>query len=225
MLPPFDTLLFDFDGTLARLNLDFATMRQRMLELVGAQGLPPDELRDMYVLEMVDHTTTHLARQDSNLASTFYHKAHQLIRDIEIEAAHSSTLLPGVYELLQALRQRHIGVGIVTRNCDTAVRIMFPQLDAYCQAFLARDHVEQVKPHPAHLQAALTRLGSTPERTIMVGDGALDIQAAKTLNMFAVGVLSGTGTRVSLEQHGADLVLESAADLLPRLPAYRGSCL
>jgi phosphoglycolate phosphatase len=207
------------------LNLDFATMRQRMLDLAVAQGLPPDELRDMYVLEMVDHTTAHLVRQQPNLASTFYHKAHQLIRDIEIEAAHRSTLLPGVHELLQALQQRHIGVGIVTRNCDTAVRIMFPQLDAYCQALLARDHVEQVKPHPAHLQAALTRLGSTPERTIMVGDGALDIQAAKTLHMFAVGVLSGTGTRTSLEQHGADLVLESAADLLSCLPEYRGSCL
>ena len=68
---------------------------------------------------------------------------------------------------------------------------MFPQVEQYCQAFLPRDHVTQVKPHPGHLQTALTRLGTAPSRTIMVGDGVLDIQAGKALGMFSVGVLSG----------------------------------
>ena len=99
--------------------------------------------------------------------------------------------MPGVAELLETLRQRRIGVGIVTRNCAAAVRRMFPQVEQYCQAFLPRDQVTQVKPHPGHLQIALTRLGSAPSRTIMVGDGVLDIQAGKALGMFSVGVLTG----------------------------------
>jgi phosphoglycolate phosphatase-like HAD superfamily hydrolase len=51
----------------------------------------------------------------------------------------------------------------------------------------------------------------------MVGDGVLDIQAGKALGMFSVGVLSGETPRHSLITHGADLVLDSAADLLPCL--------
>ena len=105
--------------------------------------------------------------------------------------------IPGVAELLETLRQRRIGVGIVTRNCAAAVRRMFPQVEQYCQAFLPRDQVTQVKPHPGHLQIALTRLGSAPIRTIMVGDGVLDIQAGKALGMFSVGVLSGETPRTS----------------------------
>lgn len=225
MLPPFDALLFDFDGTLAVLNLDFDAMRQRVFDLAVAQGLPPEALRGMFILEMVEHASTLLRQQHADLAARFARQAHQILQDMEIEAAHQSSLFPGILELLETLQQRQIGVGIVTRNCNAAVRIMFPQLDSYCQAFFARDHVVQVKPHPAHLQAALTRLRSVPARTLMVGDGAMDMQAAKALQMFAIGVLSGTGTHASLTQHGADLVLEQAADLLSYLQHPPGASL
>ena len=79
---------------------------------------------------------------------------------------------------------------------------------------MPRHRVTQVKPHPAHLQAALDCLGTTPERALMVGDGAMDIQAGKALGMFSIGVLSGNSPRAKLLAHGADLVLASVADLL-----------
>src|SRR5574341_2291348 len=148
----------------------------------------------------------------------FVRDAQQLLQDMEVEAAHSSGLLPGVLELLAALRQENIGVGIVTRNCDAAVRVTFPHLDVYCQAFIPRDRVTQVKPHPAHLQAALDCLGTPPARAIMVGDGAMDIQAGKALGMFSVGVLSGNSSAARLLAQGADLVLASVADLVQYLP-------
>jgi len=135
-----------------------------------------------------------------------------------VDAAHRGGLLPGVLDLLAGLRQDNIGVGIVTRNCDAAVRVTFPHIDVYCQAFVPRDRVTQVKPHPAHLQAALDCLYTTPERTLMVGDGAMDIQAGKALGMFSVGVLSGSCSTARLLEQGADLVLASAADLLQYLP-------
>ena len=217
MLPPFDAMLFDFDGTLAVLNLDFAAMRRRVVALAVTYGLAAATLEGMYILEMVEYATTLLQQQHPKRGEDFFQQAHQLIQDIEIEAAQSSRLIPGVAELLETLRQRRIGVGIVTRNCAVAVRHMFPQVEQYCQAFLPRDYVTQVKPHPGHLQTALTRLGTAPSRTIMVGDGVLDIQAGKALGMFSVGVLSGETPRHRLMEQGADLILASAADLLPYL--------
>jgi phosphoglycolate phosphatase len=214
MLPPFEAILFDYDGTLALLNLDFAAMRRHLHKFTVAQGISPQELHSLDILEMLEWATGWLRHHLPEQADRYARDAEQLIQDMEVEAARSSGLLPGVPELLTTLRQEQIGVGIVTRNCDAAVRMTFPHIDTYCQAFMPRNRVTQVKPHPAHLQAALDCLGTTPERAIMVGDGAMDIQAGKALGMFSIGVLSGRTPRAKLLAHGADLVLASVADLL-----------
>ena len=214
MLPPFEAILFDYDGTLAVLNLDFAAMRQQLLAFTVAQGIAHQELHSLDILEMLDWATAWLHQRRPEQAVRYARDAEQLIQDMEVEAARSSGLLPGIPELLAALRQEQIGVGIVTRNCDAAVRVTFPHIDTYCQAFVPRDRVTQVKPHPAHLQAALDCLGTTPERALMVGDGAMDIQAGKALGMFSIGVLSGSSPRAKLLAQGADLVLASVTDLL-----------
>ena len=214
MLPPFEAILFDYDGTLALLNLDFAAMRRHLYTFTVAQGISPQELHSLDILEMLEWATGWLRHHLPEQADRYARDAEQLIQDMEVEAARSSGLLPGVPELLTTLRQEQIGVGIVTRNCDAAVRMTFPHIDTYCQAFMPRNRVTQVKPHPAHLQAALDYLGTTPERAIMVGDGAMDIQAGKALGMFSIGVLSGNSSRAKLLAHGADLVLASVADLM-----------
>jgi phosphoglycolate phosphatase len=213
MLPPFEAILFDYDGTLAILNLDFAAMRRHLHMFTVAQGISPQELHDLDILEMLAWATGWLRQHSPAQADRYARDAEQLIQDMEVEAARSSGLLPGVPDLLAALRQEQIGVGIVTRNCDAAVRVTFPHIDTYCQAFMPRNRVTQVKPHPAHLRTALDCLGTTPERAIMVGDGAMDIQAGKALGMFSIGVLSGSTPRAKLLAHGADLVLASVADL------------
>ena len=159
MLPPFEAILFDYDGTLAVLNLDFAAMRQQLHTFTIAQGISSQELHDLDILEMLEWATGWLRQHSPEQADRYARDAEQLIQDMEVQAAHSSGLLPGVPELLAALRQEQIGVGIVTRNCDAAVRVTFPHIDTYCQAFIPRDRATQVKPHPAHLQAALDCLG------------------------------------------------------------------
>jgi len=223
MLPPFEAMLFDFDGTLAVLNLDFAAMRQRLLTFTVAQGIAPQELHGFDILEMLAHATALLHQRHPDQVASFDHDARQLLQDMEIEAAHSGGLLPGVPELLAVLQRGNIGVGIVTRNCEAAVRVTFPHIDIYCQAFVPRDRVTQVKPHPAHLRAALDCLGTTPDRAIMVGDGTMDMQAGKALGMFSVGVLSGGSSTATLLAQGADLVLASVADLVQYLPGRQAN--
>lgn len=220
MLPSFDAILFDFDGTLAIPNLDFAEMRRQLDAFTTAQGIEVAGLAHLDMLALMDMAMSWLNQQGNERGNTYYRQAHGLLQDIEIASAQRGGLLPGILDLLDALRSRGIAVGIVTRNCEPAVRIIFPEVDTYCGALYAREHVVQVKPHPAHLQAALTHLGVVPHRALMVGDGAMDMQAGKCLNLFSIGVLSGETSRERLLQHGADLILDSAADLLYRLPSY-----
>nr|BBH89496.1 haloacid dehalogenase [Thermosporothrix sp. COM3] len=68
------------------------------------------------------------------------------------------------------------------------------------------------KPQPALLQEALNLLGSTPEETVMIGDGLeIDIKAGKAAGTHTMLVLSGKDSRESLARSPIkpDLVYEN----------------
>ena len=48
------TILFDFDGTLAKSNIDFHLMREAVGKLILSYGITRDELHTDFVLEMID---------------------------------------------------------------------------------------------------------------------------------------------------------------------------
>jgi phosphoglycolate phosphatase-like HAD superfamily hydrolase len=47
----------------------------------------------------------------------------------------------------------------------------------------------------------------------MVGDGALDMRAGKDLNMYCIGVLSGSNDKDALLAAGADEVLQDYREI------------
>jgi len=203
-------IIFDFDGTLAVLNIDFSLMRERVFDLIRRYGVNEDSIKERYLLEIIDEVYPIIWKNDPYSAKEFYEKAHQVLHDVEMDAAREGKLIPRGKETLKSLRQKGIKVGIITRNCEEAVRKVFPEIDDYCDAFISRDSVENVKPHPGHLNSMLEALKVSGEDSIMVGDHLIDIQAGKIAGMITVGVLTGRITRNEFEEAGADYVLKDA---------------
>jgi phosphoglycolate phosphatase len=212
------TVLFDFDGTLAKLNIDFREMRQSVLELVSAYEAPTDGLGDLFVLEMIAAGATLISRYHPGKEKSFTEEAMQQITRIEIEGARSGELFDGVRDMLGALRERKVAAGIVTRNCREAVRIVFPDIHSFCDAVVSREMVTRVKPHRDHILLALEILGSGPEGTAMVGDHPMDVRIGKEVGAYTVGVLTGYARADTLLEAGADLIIERATDILRYLP-------
>ena len=48
------TVVFDFDGTLAKLNIDFKQMRDAVLKLISSYGIARNYLQTDFVLEMIN---------------------------------------------------------------------------------------------------------------------------------------------------------------------------
>jgi phosphoglycolate phosphatase-like HAD superfamily hydrolase len=69
------------------------------------------------------------------------------------------------------------------------------------------------KPFPDPIHWAAERLRVPPEDCLMVGDTVVDIRAGKAAGAQTVGVLCGFGSRRELSRAGADLILDSTADL------------
>jgi phosphoglycolate phosphatase len=218
MLEGVRAFIFDFDGTLASPNIDFGLMRRQVDGIAEWYGVDPGQFTHLYILEMIEHVRARLGQADSPVGEGFYRQAHDSILTLEIECARQGSMLPGAMEVLQVLRQQQFKVGVVTRNSESAVRTICSVIDTLCDIFLPRDAVRFVKPHPEHLQRALEHLQVPAQQAVMVGDGPIDILAGKALGLKTVAVLTGGGRREALLASEPDLILDSVADLLPRLP-------
>jgi phosphoglycolate phosphatase len=209
--------IFDFDGTLAIPNIDFGLMRQQVDTIAQRYGVDPAQVRHLYILEMIETVRAQLGQTSEPGGKDFHREAHASILAHEIDCARRGGMLPGAMEVLQALRQQGFKIAIVTRNSASAVRTICSAIDTLCDVFLPREAVQFVKPHPEHVQRALDGLQVLAQHTVMVGDGPIDITAGKALGLKTVAVLTGGDRRESLLTSQPDMILDSVADLLPRL--------
>ena len=124
---------------------------------------------------------------------------------------------PGIVEALQALRAAGHPLGVCTNKPVVAARNVLAALglDKYFRAIVGGDSTPYRKPNPKHLAAVLQALGATPERAVMVGDHANDIDAAAGLGVPSIFVSWGYGKAQG--SHTIDKALE-----LPGLVAQMG---
>ncbi len=207
-------VIFDFDGTLAVLNIDFSAMREQVFDLMSRYGIKEEAIQEKYVLEIIDEVYEMLWRKSPSSAETFYRGSHNVLHEIEMAAAEKGRLIPEVAGTLKALREKGVKVGIVTRNCEDAVRKIFPQVNDFCDVFVSRNSVKKVKPHPDHLTRVIKSLKISGEEAVMVGDHRIDIQAGKRVGMRTIGVLTGRTKKEEFEEAGADYILRDASEVL-----------
>jgi phosphoglycolate phosphatase len=177
-------------------------------------GVSEELVGERYLLEIIDEVYQILSKKDPSSAEDFYQKAHQILHEIEIRAAEKGNLIPGVEGTLKSLREKGIKIGIVTRNCEDAVRKVFPDINDFCDVFVSRNSVKKVKPHPDHLTYAMESLKTSGEESMMVGDHIIDIQAGKRVGMKTIGVLTGRINKEEFEKAGADYILRDASEVL-----------
>ena len=201
-------LIFDFDGTLAELNLDFAAMRQGVHRLAREAGFGGD-WPGGHLLEEIQR----LERRPELAGVGFARRALELIQAIELEAAGRGRLFDFTRPMLARCRELGLGLAVVSRNSAAAIRRVFPDLEQAVDAFLPREAAPRPKPHPDHLLRACRRLRLEPDHCAMVGDHPTDLEAARAAGCLAVGVTSGRTPAAELEAAGAELVLPDASAL------------
>lgn len=206
--------IFDFDGTIASLTIDFPAMRKAVLAQLSDFGVPGDGLLNLYVLEMITAGKQIIAASFPGREDAYFRQADALIKAIEIDAARQGSLIEGTKEMLTHLRSRNVKIGIVTRNCRAAVNIVFPDLLSFVDVVLTRDDTPLVKPDPDHLIRVLEAFSLPAAHAAMVGDHGMDMRLAKDVGTYAIGVLTGHASAAELRAAGADLVINKASDIM-----------
>ncbi len=206
-------IIFDFDGTLAVLNIDFSIMRDRIFDLMKRYGVQEDTIQEKYLLEIIDEVYQTLWEKNPSGAEVFYQGAHEILHEIEMKAAEAGKLIPGTVATLKSLRGKGIKIGIITRNCEDAVRKVFPGIDDFCDVFVSRNSVKKVKPHPDHLTYVMESLKISGKESMMVGDHIIDVQAGKRVGMETIGVLTGRTKKEEFEKAEADYILKDVSEI------------
>lgn len=211
------SVVFDFDGTLAELHLDFAEMKRRLEELASEYLDGAQEPLGQPALELLESIGSTIQAKDRALAQQFRDRAHSLIMDMELEAAARGALFPFTRRILRGLTRRGIKIAVITRNCQEAVTRVFPDIHLHCAAFLSREDVARVKPDPQHLLQALADLAMPTATALMVGDHPLDIQTGKRAGTLTAGVATGNTSQADLFKCGADWTAANCEDLVELL--------
>ncbi|MEJ5349126.1 MAG: HAD family hydrolase [Desulfosoma sp.] len=216
-----DTVLFDFDGTLAELHIDFSEMKRRVADIAALYSKRHPKASTMPVLEWIDTIAQELRDGSNGLAQAFRSQALAAVEAIEMEAAVKGNLFSFTRPMLEDLTDRGVKVAVVTRNCAKAVRTVFPDANRYSFQLFARDHVHRVKPHPDHLHTALSALGASPDHALMIGDHPLDIETGKRVGLRTAGVASGRISFKDLHACHPDWVAHDCEALIQILDAQK----
>jgi len=208
--PRLRAVIFDLDGTLVTCPYDFVAMRQAMLAVAEHFNLPLEKLRDLGILEAIKAGERLLGRE---AGKDFKTRADEAVLTFELQGLDRCFPLEGAKSVLAWLKQQGLRVGIITRNSSRVVKEILSQANFSFDALLAREAVPEVKPHPAHIQAMMTRLQVTPAEAIMVGDHIWDMTGAKAAGLPCVGVTTGSSPEEELYRAGADVVLTDVRGL------------
>lgn len=153
MYGEYATVVFDLDGTLVRLDVDWDAVAEDAATTLRDRGVdPPDSLWGM--LETADEHGHRPA-------------VEEVIAAHERDGAATSSRLPAA----DTVPAPGGAVGVCSLNCEAACRIALSThgIDGV-GAVVGRDTVATEKPNPEPLLEAIDRLDGDPKATVFVGD-------------------------------------------------------
>jgi pyrophosphatase PpaX len=215
---PIETVIFDLDGTLANFNLDFKTLRAEVRSYLMRIGVPASVINvNENIFEMLTKTEI-FVKNNGKPAIAFGEVRSQVMaiaEKYEMEAASTTSLLPGANETLKELKRMMVKMGLCTTSSEKAANYILKRfkIGDFFQILVARDRVKYVKPHTEQFEVALKALGASPQTAIIAGDSVVDMQSAKELKAIAVGLPTGMSTMEQLMNNGANYIITSLSDL------------
>jgi HAD superfamily hydrolase (TIGR01549 family) len=203
--------LLDVDGTLIDANYQHALAWYRAFHGHGITlpvwrihrhvGMGGDQLVPALVGEQVDEEKGDDIRDARDEAYS------ELIGEV--------APLAGALELIDDLKERDVTVVLASSSPNREIDHYLDLLNRPEVAWTTKDDVEQTKPEPDLVQAALEKAGT--DDAVMIGDTPWDIEAAEKAGVPTVAVITGGFSEQELRDAGAVAVFESVGDLRKRL--------
>ncbi|MFN8634095.1 MAG: HAD family hydrolase [Chloroflexota bacterium] len=210
--PALRAVAFDLDGTLTDSAPGICSTVEAVLVEAGHAAPPHADVRAMIGLPLVDILRLYAPGATANDIDGLRAQYNLLYAANVIPA---TLLFPRTWSLLRACRASGLELALVTAK-PTAVA---NQVLARCRvrglfkSIVGGDRASRPKPYPDLMQLALSELDVPPEQTLLVGDGAHDVEMGRGAGARTCGVAWGVHEAERLHAAGADHVVHSIAEL------------
>jgi HAD superfamily hydrolase (TIGR01549 family) len=160
-------VIFDMDGTLTRPYLDFRALRDRLgvgeVDLIAYLAEAPAWERE---------------------------RVETILAEFEQDGVEHAELNPGALELLDALRQRGMPTGLLTRNSRRSVEAVCRKFGLVFDAVFTRNDAPS-KPSPEPVWRMASAWGLNPSEILVVGDFKWDMVCAHNAGARSVWLSNG----------------------------------
>jgi HAD superfamily hydrolase (TIGR01509 family) len=206
-------VIFDIDGTLVD---SFATLVSVLNIILKKYQLDP----------VSEEFLASCFRRNMNLGETLHENYSSSFEEPFIETLRSDILdlflkveveevkpFPGVDRLFEKLKTHQLKIGIATGRMSPPenewARFRRYGLEKYLNALVTSREVEQRKPSPDAIIECARRLEIPLGQSLVVGDTASDIIAARRAGAIAVAVSTGQDSLESLKSQHPELLFEN----------------
>jgi phosphoglycolate phosphatase-like HAD superfamily hydrolase len=154
----YEAIVYDLDGTLVELEVDWEAARRDAAAVLRARGVDTDGMGLWEVLESAE-------------PNGVLDRINEAIAEHERAGARSATRLQQADALPHS-----VPVGVCSLNAEAACRIALELhgLDRHVETIVGRDSVRSYKPDPEPLLATIDGIGAQPSETLFVGDSERD---------------------------------------------------
>ena len=210
----YDTVLFDFDGTVVDTTDAVLKAWQHTYDVLQPGGYDEADC----LLTFGEQLDASLHRHFPDVPTE---EAVAIYRDWQKarlgELAHE---IPGVLDAIGRIRDAGYKMGVVTsRHIDTA-EVLFDMFDVkkYFDVMLTCEDTDKHKPDPAPIDKALSMLGSEPEKSLYVGDAVFDLLTSHNAGVDFALVLWTRTYQIEYYEDGAPL--RAVSDITDDEPEY-----
>jgi phosphoglycolate phosphatase len=160
----YDAVVYDLDGTLVRLDVDWETVTEDVAATLRTRGVEIAAADSLWDLLDRAEATGHRRHAEATIA------------EHEREGARSARRLSVAEELPAG-----VPTGVCSLNCEAACRLALEThgLDAHVDEVVGRDTLDVHKPDPEALLFAVDALDADPRQTLFVGDSESDETTAE----------------------------------------------
>jgi phosphoglycolate phosphatase len=214
----YNCVIFDLDGTLVDTIRDIAEYMNKALVFHGFPPVPLEKYPSMvgWGIKKLARAALGESKNETAAEEIVEKVVAAALRFYEEVPFVYSKPYPGIPETVSELAKKHIRMAVISNKPDPVTRLVIEGLFPGNPFRVVRGEIPGVprKPDPAAVWELLVQMDRTPRETVFVGDSEIDMETARNVGCFALGVSWGFRPRNVIEQAGAKMIIDRPGEIL-----------